>query len=263
MAVSGNRNRRLAIIFTSVGILIGIATTLTITTLSSPKPAPAAEVCTRDNNCLIVPLNDSSYQLKGESYKAYESCLTGTERCTWVTTNNTNYILKGEAYDANVELDNLIVPFHRMKLVSQLMDEVRRELIAIDGRDALQVDLLIEKYNITEATSNIVSATDAENQPTGKSAKSVYGYIYKNDLIRFTNEHDPESLKAISVYSIASVASVNSDAGTFDTEFVPNAEQNKHIVEEYKKIKEKELARILNEREGVIRVSDQDFILLK
>lgn len=253
----GKRNTRLAVVLVTIGIAIGITATLSFITLYGR--ASDTEQCKAENNCASIIFNGSNYMIRGQAYHTWQQDCMGLNRCTIVTANGTNYMLKGEAYDAYVESDNLVVPFYRMKFISQLMDEVRRELIVIDGRDAAEVDRLVDEYTITEATSKTVPVTDAQNQPTGQLAKSMYGYIYKNDLIRFTNENNPESLKSKFVYGTGSVGGVQSDNGDFYPEFVPSPEQNEQIVAEYKKIKENEIARILNEKEGVVRLSDQDF----
>lgn len=251
------RNTRLAVVLVTVGIAIGITATLSFITLY--ERVSDSQQCTARNSCTHISYNGSEYVMRGQAYQTWVQECVGASRCAMVTVNGTNYILKDKANDAYVELENLVVPFYRMKFISQLMDEVRRELIVIEGRDAAEVDRMVEEYNISEATSETVPGTDAQGQPTGKLYKSMYGYIYKSDLIRFTTQNGPESLKSKSIIGIGSVGGVHSNSGDFYPEFVPNPEQNEQIIVEIKKIKENEIAIIVKEKEGVVRLSDQDF----
>ena len=65
--VFDKKNTRNAIAVAAIGIVIGIVATLSFTMYPRPVNSDSdREDCTGENNCAILPIDDSKYMLKGK-----------------------------------------------------------------------------------------------------------------------------------------------------------------------------------------------------
>jgi hypothetical protein len=251
--VINTKNRKVALLFGTIGVAIGIVATITFANLyptSGISSILSAPDCTRANGCMIVPINGSRNELRGESYKAYEPCLQNREKCTWVTVNGTNYILKGEAYEAYLVMDNIASQLHMMQFDSQFVDE-RGYLITIEGHNLPEVDRIVKEYNISESLVNV--------HPTNKNWKSVSGLIFKEDLIRFVEENDADSI-SLGNLTVTRTGSITNGETTVTNPFTYPAGQSDRAIAEYQMFKEQETSQIVLYKSGVTRIDEKDLI---
>lgn len=238
---------KIAVLFGAVGIVIGILATALFTNLFPPSILDTKD-CTRENDCIITPINGTYYQLRGESYKAYENCSATAQECTWITIKGTHYLLEGEAHQAYVIMDNIASQLHMMKFDSQFVDE-RGYLINIEGHNLPAVERLVEQYNISESLVDV--------HPTNKNWKSVYGLIFKEDLIRFVEENDAQSIASESL-TVSRVGSVSNGETTISNPFIYPAGEAEQAIVELEQFKEQEIQKIVLQKQGVTRINDSD-----
>lgn len=175
------------------------------------------------------------------SVYAITNCI---QSCTIVESGGAKYRLTGEAYAAYLELWNIALPIHRIGFDSQYIDD-RPYLINIDGPTSAVEDIVSE-YNVIENGTKVTS----DNRWT-----SFYGWIYKDDLIRFLNENSIDSLSSRSI-SVAPIGGYSLEEGVDVSGIppqIPDPDMEQQFIAEGQMFIENEISRILLEESGVER----------
>jgi hypothetical protein len=226
-----------------VGLVAGLVIPgIRSTTISDP------EDCTTENNCAIIPFNGSSYQVTGIAYKIYQECLSTirTSPCSWQTVNGTTYSLQGKAYDAYLILDNTVLPLHKIRYDSQYIND-RPYLINVEG-PSTEVNEIVSRYDIVE---NDTKSSSDSNWLT------YYGWIYKKDLIALLDENTVESLVEKSV-TITPVGGYDTGSGMVYG-IPPQLPDPEQFMVERSTFTQKELSKIILQKDGVTRLPNEDF----
>lgn len=232
-----------------IGVAIGIVTIPSLTASQYPHgsahytPPPAD--CTEDNNCHAMQFNSSTYELRNEAYKAYrQNCEGG--RCILVAVNGTNYMLSGAVYQAYQDIDNIAIPLYTIKFESQYLPSQTPYLISVYGPTA-EVQSLATKYNVSKGYAKI----DYDD------LTSFYGWISKDNLVRFMDENNADSLGAKSV-SVSPVNGYSVGNETVNRIPFPLPDEEK-LSKELEVFRQDEISRIVVEKTGVFKLSSEDF----
>ncbi|MGH9877211.1 MAG: hypothetical protein ACRD5H_06195 [Nitrososphaerales archaeon] len=232
------------VIIASVSLVVVVLVGMAITE-SRSGPVLAEDECTTQNNCVVLPINGSRYLATGEAYEAFQRCSSGIS-CTWQTVNGTMYVFEGEAYEAYLVLDNLAVPLHRIRYDSQYIGD-RPYLINIDGPTPA-VEEIVSKYDLARNGTKV--------SPDSRWT-SFYGWIYKENLIRFLNENSVDSLSSKSV-TVAPIGSYSIEQGVTVYGIPAQIPDEEQFLAERQAFINTEIAKIISEKEGVKRIDEKD-----
>jgi hypothetical protein len=244
------KNTVVVIVILVIGMAIGTAAVLSLTISQHPGGSahytPPPDDCIEDNSCAATQFNGSMYELRGAAYEAYRQNCEGGNRCYLVAVNGTGYMLAGEAYQAYLDIDNIAIPLYTIKFESRYLPSQVPYLVSIYGPTA-EVQSLAMKYNVSKSYAKI----DYDD------VTAFYGWISRDNLIRFMDENNVDSLGAKSV-SVSPVGSYTVGNETVNRIPFPLPDEEK-LAKELEAFRQDAISEIIAEKTGVFKLSSSDF----